>query len=96
VAPLAGTEPHPDDGRLARVLRLDAVEDLTIPDDLAQALAEQPQATACFERFPRSAKRGILEWIGNAKRAETRAARIAETAEKAQRGERANQWRGRG
>jgi uncharacterized protein YdeI (YjbR/CyaY-like superfamily) len=93
VAPLAGTEPHPDDGRLARVLRLDAVEDLTIPDDLAQALAEQPQATACFERFPRSAKRGILEWIANARTPQSRARRIAETATLASRNERANQWR---
>ena len=38
-------------------------------------------------------RRGILEWIGNAKRPETRARRITETADKAARGERANQWR---
>jgi uncharacterized protein YdeI (YjbR/CyaY-like superfamily) len=73
--------------------KLDAVEDLMIPDDLVQALAGQPQATACFERFPRSAKRGILEWIANARTPQTRARRIAETATLASRNERANQWR---
>ena len=35
--------------------------------------------------------RSILEWIVTAKRQETRRARIAETAEKAGRGERAHQ-----
>ncbi|MEM1097131.1 MAG: YdeI/OmpD-associated family protein, partial [Bacteroidota bacterium] len=38
------------------------------------------------------AKRGILEWILNAKRAATRAKRIAETARLAQDNIRANQW----
>jgi len=41
----------------------------------------------------RSVKRAILEWIGQARRPETRAKRIVETAEKASRNERANQWR---
>jgi hypothetical protein len=48
-----------------------------MPDDLARALAEQPQATECFERFPRSAKRGILEWIVNTGTPVTRSRRIA-------------------
>jgi Bacteriocin-protection, YdeI or OmpD-Associated len=43
--------------------------------------------------LPRSVKRGILEWIVQAKRPETRAKRVAETAERASRNERANQWR---
>lgn len=72
---------------------LDAVEALAVPSDLAQALARLPPAAAHFEAFPRSAKRGILEWIANAKKPETRAARIDETARLAQRNERANQWR---
>jgi uncharacterized protein YdeI (YjbR/CyaY-like superfamily) len=73
---------------------LDAVEALHVPPDLAQALAKHPPASANFDAFPRSAKRGILEWISHAKRAETRVARIAQTAELAQRNERANQWTG--
>ena len=46
----------------------------------------------CFEAFPRSVKRGILEWILQAKRSATRARGIEETARLAQRNERANQW----
>lgn len=72
---------------------LDAVEDLVVPDDLAAAFAAHPPAAERWEAFPRSAKRGILEWIVQAKRPETRAKRIAETAEKAAVNERANQWR---
>ena len=74
--------------------KLDAVEALALPPDLAAALTGRPGAAAAFDAFPRSVKRGILEWIGTAKRPETRAARIADTAEKAAKGERANQWRG--
>jgi len=73
---------------------LDDVEDLVVPDDLAAAFAERPGAAEAWEAFPRSVKRGVLEWILVAKRAPTRAKRIEETAEKAARGERANQWRG--
>lgn len=69
---------------------LDAVESLAIPDDLQQALEKLPSALTNFDRFPRSAKRAILEWISNAKRIETRTARIAETAEMAARNLRAN------
>lgn len=72
---------------------LDAVEDLEIPTDLKDALASLPSAAENFDRFPRSAKRGILEWIINAKRPETRRARVAETARLASQNERANQWK---
>ncbi len=75
---------------------LDAIEDLHLPPDLVTALAALPPAEANFEAFPRSAKRGILEWIHTAKKPETRAARVAETARLAQLNERANQWRGKG
>jgi uncharacterized protein YdeI (YjbR/CyaY-like superfamily) len=73
--------------------RLYAVEDLVVPDDLVAALAWHPRAAEHFEAFPRSVKRGILEWIVNAKRPETRAKRIAETARMAAANERANQWK---
>jgi uncharacterized protein YdeI (YjbR/CyaY-like superfamily) len=72
---------------------LDEVEDLRIPEDLAQALAGYPSATTNFEQFPKSVRRGILEWICNAKRPETRAKRIQETASLAEVNRRANQWR---
>lgn len=72
---------------------LDGVEALEIPPDLVVALADNPPAADHFAAFPRSVKRAILEWIGNAKRAETRAKRVTETATLAAENKRANQWR---
>ena len=72
---------------------LNDIDNLVIPDDLKNALIKQQDALSNFENFPRSVKRGILEWIFNAKRKETRVKRIATTAEMASRNERANQYR---
>lgn len=72
--------------------KLDAVENLEVPEDLAEACAAYPHARAHFDAFPRSARRGILEWIAQAKRPETRAKRVAETARLAESNYRANQW----
>ena len=72
---------------------LDDIENLLIPPDLATALDENPPAKINFDAFPRSVKRGILEWIFNAKRQETRAKRIHETATQAAQNIRANQFR---
>ncbi|MFN8435175.1 MAG: YdeI/OmpD-associated family protein [Anaerolineales bacterium] len=72
---------------------LDGVEALDIPPDLAKAFSKNKTAKEYFEAFPRSVKRGILEWILNAKRPETRAKRIEETVTLAEKNVRANQWR---
>ena len=72
---------------------LDAVEALEIPSDLDQASAGNPTARRYFDAFPRSVKRGILEWIATAKRPETRARRVEETVTLAAKNVRANQWR---
>ena len=72
---------------------LDKATTLDLPDDLQGAFANYPGARNKFDAFPPSARRAILEWIGIAKRPETRAARIEETARLAQQGERANQWK---
>jgi uncharacterized protein YdeI (YjbR/CyaY-like superfamily) len=74
---------------------LDDVENLVEPDDLRAALDADRAAREHWDAFPRSARRGILEWLLNAKTTPTRAKRIEETARLAARGERANQWRGR-
>lgn len=74
---------------------LDAVEELHLPSDLMMALTAYPMAEKHFSAFPRSVRRGILEWIHNARKAETRASRIAETARLANQNQRANQWRGK-
>lgn len=74
---------------------LDDVEDLIVPDDLAAACDDHPGSREQWEQFPLSARRGILEWIVQAKRSPTRARRVEDTARLAARGERANQWRPR-
>jgi uncharacterized protein YdeI (YjbR/CyaY-like superfamily) len=70
---------------------LDAVEQGIIPDDLTQAFAAHPPAADRFAAFPPGVRRQILAWIATAKRPETRAARVLETATRAARNERANQ-----
>ena len=60
---------------------LDEVEDLVVPDDLASALEANPPARTCWDGFSRSSRRMLLEWIRQAKRPETRAKRITETAD---------------
>jgi uncharacterized protein YdeI (YjbR/CyaY-like superfamily) len=72
---------------------LDDVERLEVPPDLADALAHHPEAAKHFAAFPRSVRRGILEWIKQAKRPETRTRRVEETAREAARNRRANQFR---
>jgi uncharacterized protein YdeI (YjbR/CyaY-like superfamily) len=72
---------------------LDSVERLEIPPDLQAAFDAHLPAAQNFEAFPRSVKRGILEWISNARKPETRAKRIDETARLAAENVRANQWR---
>ncbi|MGM9506575.1 YdeI/OmpD-associated family protein [Larkinella sp. GY13] len=58
---------------------LDDVENLTIPEDLQAAFEKNNPAFENWNKFARSAKRGILEWILNAKKTETRQKRIDET-----------------
>lgn len=72
---------------------LNEVENGVIPEDLAAAFDRYDQARDHFEAFPHSVKRGILEWIFNAKRAETRAKRVDETARLASENIRANQYK---
>lgn len=69
---------------------LDEVEMLTIPEDLALALAANPLAEGYFAAFSNSVKKGILGWISSAKRPETRAKRVEETVSKAARNVRVN------
>ncbi len=73
--------------------KLDGVEALEIPDDLQKALAGFSSTTANFEAFLKSTKSGILQWIVQAKKPETRAGRIEETARLAEHNIRANQWK---
>jgi len=58
---------------------LDKVENLELPPGLELAFKENQKAFGFWEAFPRSVKRGILEWIYSAKTEETLAKRISET-----------------
>jgi uncharacterized protein YdeI (YjbR/CyaY-like superfamily) len=60
--------------------RVEARDDVTlVPDDLAAALDEDATAADAWARLAPSHKKLYLSWIGEAKRADTRARRIAET-----------------
>lgn len=65
---------------------LDNVDALIIPADLAAALGADPAAARAFEALPDSPKKLALYWIQTAKRAETRAKRVAETVRAAAEG----------
>lgn len=60
------------------------VDALIVPDDLAEALSAA-QALGNFNGAAPSYRRNVLRWIKQAKKAETRAARIARTVDFAQR-----------
>lgn len=72
---------------------LNEVEEMTIPDDLQQALHQEKGAWDYFMAFPKSSKKNILEWVHNAKQPETRLKRITETAQLAAKNIRANHYR---
>ncbi len=67
---------------------LDSIDNL----ELEFALTQNAEAFKHFNAFPSSVKKGILEWILNAKRSETRIKRIEETVSLAEKNIRANQY----
>ncbi len=71
---------------------LNDVENLVVPKDMMKLLETNSKAYANWNSFPDSTKRGILEWIFNAKRIETRKKRIDETVSLAEVNKRANQY----
>lgn len=92
-AGLAAVERAKADGSWTR---LDGATALEEPADLLAALVAAGGALEAWRGFPPSHRRANLEWVAQAKRPETRAARIAEIAACAARGERANTWPRRG
>jgi len=54
---------------------------LRVPPELAAALARNKKAQAAFTAMPPSHQREYNEWIGEAKREETRAARVKQAIE---------------
>lgn len=71
---------------------LDKVHAIEIPPEMAALFKQNKTAEQHFTAFPPSTKRGILEWILNAKTTETRMKRITETVSLAAQNIRANQY----
>ncbi|MEM9343424.1 MAG: YdeI/OmpD-associated family protein [Pseudomonadota bacterium] len=69
---------------------LDDVERLERPDDLTDALGALVEG---WEGWPRSVKRGTLEWIKTAKQPATRAKRIADVVDSLKSGQRPSPFR---
>jgi uncharacterized protein YdeI (YjbR/CyaY-like superfamily) len=67
---------------------LDLSDALIVPDDLADALDGAGGTHATYDGYPEGVRRGILEQVYGAKRADTRRHRIQAVVEAAQRGER--------
>lgn len=57
---------------------LDHVEDLVVPKDLQEAFDQNKTAFDNYNRFSKSYRKGYLYWLNQAKREETRKARILE------------------
>ena len=87
---MAKIEAAKEDGSWTKV---DAIESLEIPDELDTEFGLDSAARENFENFPRSVKRGILEWLAGAKRPATRRKRVEETARPVRENIRANPWR---
>ncbi|MDP9235515.1 MAG: YdeI/OmpD-associated family protein [Actinomycetota bacterium] len=64
------------------VERDDRPREVSVPDDLATALAGDRAAKAAFEKLPFTHRREYVESITGAKRQETRARRIEETLDR--------------
>jgi uncharacterized protein YdeI (YjbR/CyaY-like superfamily) len=85
----------PEEGELIRIIQATATArneakpkpkapprpELPVPEELAAAMDSAPAAKAAWDAFPPSHRREYSEWIGEAKRAETRAARVAQAIE---------------
>ena len=73
---------------------LDAIDALVVPDDLAASLTARPGTRERFDASSASVRRSALAWVYQAKRPQTRAARVEQVAAIAERGEPiANLWR---
>ncbi len=58
--------------------QLEEIDQLVIPEDLSQALSENPAAEKYFQAYSYSLKKQLLWWLKTSQRPETRAKRIAQ------------------
>jgi hypothetical protein len=57
----------------------DAPRETALPDDLAAALVDEPEATSFLEGLAPSHRKEFVRWIEDAKKPETRATRVEKT-----------------
>ncbi len=81
-----------DDGTVAKRAVKPPKPEADVPPALAEALAQDAAAAATFAAFPASCRRDYCEWIGDAKRPETRAKRLTEAMGWLREGKRRN-WK---
>jgi len=74
-----GAKPQPKTRKKPSSKAMKAV--VRTPEDLAEALAERPDAKKRWSRLPPADKREHLDWIDEVKRADARARRIAKTVD---------------
>lgn len=68
--------------------RDDAAREVDVPDDFREALAEDAAADAAFAQLSYSHRKEYVDWIESAKKAQTRASRIAKAVDRIARNER--------
>lgn len=68
-------------------------DNLVIPPEMKVLFTAAPEAQKNFDKFSESARRMILQWIYDAKRPETKSARIQKTVELAKQNLKANEYR---
>ena len=66
--------------------KLDAVEAMIVPPDLARAFAANRKAKAFFDSLAPSSRKGILYWVTGVKTPERRASRVAHAVAQAAKG----------
>lgn len=66
----------------------DVPREVSVPADLAAALAQDDVAEAFFDRLSYSHRKEWVRWVEEAKKADTRAARLARTVESLRAGKR--------
>ena len=72
--------------------RLNEVDNLVLPADLLKAFNKNKLAKSNWEKFSKSVKQGILQWLLSAKKTETRQKRISEIVSLAEKNLKANQY----
>ena len=80
-------EPKPGDPMHVRIELDSAPRVVTLPEDVAALVEDNPEAAAFWETLSASNRREYARWIEDAKRPETRQRRVEETVARLARGE---------